>query len=304
MKSNLSARERSGDPPRHNDARPTRTLGRGLRAVAVTGVLFLVGGPVAAIAEGCGLGCATRTDAPVKPPAGSAHVYPTAGNPADLAVGTENGQDVVSDVGDSLPAHSEDVAKPVLDEVEQKLGTGSTSDPSGEHQSPKPRDPSAGTNHSPVNHANDPTPNPKPGRNTGRAKTGSESKHGGDTLTGARHANASNGTTTGADHSDPPGDVRPLPRTSPSHAIGRWNPPSDDEPGANQTFVPNPPAGRTAIDSGARSAIARIAGALRFPTVLVALLVVFLTLQQRADRRDPKLAQAPVRGGQDWLEFR
>lgn len=40
-----------------------------------------------------------------------------------------------------------------------------------------------------------------------------------------------------------------------------------------------------------------------FPLLLVILVVLFLIIQNRIDRRDPKLAQAPVHAGEE-LEFR
>jgi hypothetical protein len=39
-----------------------------------------------------------------------------------------------------------------------------------------------------------------------------------------------------------------------------------------------------------------------FPLVLLGLLILFLAIQDQIDRRDPKLAEAPVHAGDD-LEF-
>jgi len=49
--------------------------------------------------------------------------------------------------------------------------------------------------------------------------------------------------------------------------------------------------------------VEEVAGALRFPAALLGVIVLFLALQQRADRRDPKLANAPVGSRQETLEF-
>jgi hypothetical protein len=73
----------------------------------------------------------------------------------------------------------------------------------------------------------------------------------------------------------------------------RAEPSSDDRPPA--------PAG---ADTGPGGSIHAIANALRFPVVLVALILLFLVFHQRADRRDPKLAAAPVRRRPETLGFR
>jgi hypothetical protein len=50
--------------------------------------------------------------------------------------------------------------------------------------------------------------------------------------------------------------------------------------------------------------IGQVAKALRFPAVLLGVILLFLGVQQRADRRDPKLANAPLGSRQETLEFR
>jgi hypothetical protein len=50
--------------------------------------------------------------------------------------------------------------------------------------------------------------------------------------------------------------------------------------------------------------IEQLAGAFRFPAALLAVILLFMVFQQRADRRDPKLAHAPVGSRQEMLEFR
>jgi hypothetical protein len=50
--------------------------------------------------------------------------------------------------------------------------------------------------------------------------------------------------------------------------------------------------------------IGQVAKALRFPAVLLGVILLFLGFQQRADRRDPKLANAPLGSRQETLEFR
>jgi hypothetical protein len=51
-------------------------------------------------------------------------------------------------------------------------------------------------------------------------------------------------------------------------------------------------------------AVGQVAGALRFPAALLCVILLFLALEQRADRRDPKLAEAPIADRQETLEFR
>lgn len=50
--------------------------------------------------------------------------------------------------------------------------------------------------------------------------------------------------------------------------------------------------------------LGQVAKALRFPGVLLGMILLFLGFQQRADRRDPKLANAPLGSRQETLEFR
>jgi hypothetical protein len=93
--------------------------------------------------------------------------------------------------------------------------------------------------------------------------------------------------------------------------IGRLNPPGASGGEASRdgmdpaVVVPGRlPRARMVESFGATGAVARVAGALRFPAVLLGVILLFLTLQQRADRRDPKLANAPVGSRQETLEFR
>jgi hypothetical protein len=93
--------------------------------------------------------------------------------------------------------------------------------------------------------------------------------------------------------------------------IGRLNPPGASGGEASRDGTDPPvvvpgrlPRTRMAESFGATGAVARVAGALRFPAVLLGVILLFLTLQQRADRRDPKLANAPVGSRQETLEFR
>jgi hypothetical protein len=50
--------------------------------------------------------------------------------------------------------------------------------------------------------------------------------------------------------------------------------------------------------------IEQVAGVLRFPAVLLGVILLFMAFQQRADRRDHMLAHAPVGTRQETLEFR
>ncbi|MGZ4154015.1 MAG: hypothetical protein ACXVQ0_06015 [Actinomycetota bacterium] len=50
-------------------------------------------------------------------------------------------------------------------------------------------------------------------------------------------------------------------------------------------------------------AIGRVARALRFPILLLVAILLFVTFQQRADRKAPKLALAPVDARHDTLTF-
>jgi hypothetical protein len=121
---------------------------------------------------------------------------------------------------------------------------------------------------------------------------GGQGSHPGVSSNGTHVGSATAGASTGA-------------------VIGRLNPPvaSGGEASHDGTdpvvVVPGRvPRARMAESFGATGAVARVAGALRFPAVLLGVILLFLTLQQRADRRDPKLANAPVGSRQETLEFR
>jgi hypothetical protein len=121
---------------------------------------------------------------------------------------------------------------------------------------------------------------------------GGQGSHSGVSSNGTHVGSATAGASTGA-------------------VIGRLNPPvaSGGEASRDGTdpvvVVPGRlPRARMAESFGATGAVARVAGALRFPAVLLGVILLFLTLQQRADRRDPKLANAPVGSRQETLEFR
>lgn len=80
---------------------------------------------------------------------------------------------------------------------------------------------------------------------------------------------------------------------------------ADREREASDAVVPfrSPRVGRT-DGLEVAGAVEQVAGALRFPASLLGVILLFLALQQHADRRDPKLANAPIVARQETLEFR
>jgi hypothetical protein len=64
------------------------------------------------------------------------------------------------------------------------------------------------------------------------------------------------------------------------------------------------PRARRPDGPGVAATVEQVTGALRFPASLLVVIVLFLALQQRADGRDPKLANAPIASRQETLEFR
>lgn len=152
------------------------------------------------------------------------------------------------------------------------------------------------------NHGSHVTPDPT----TGHAGSSSAGHHG--PSGGPRHS---------------PGHARPKvgggrPGTA-SHgvatagAIERVNPPAADVPDAaadgrgdlpHPVVPPRSPRIRMTDGVGVAGTVEQVAGALRFPASLLGVILLFLALQQRADRRDPKLAKAPIAARQETLEFR
>ncbi len=124
---------------------------------------------------------------------------------------------------------------------------------------------------------------------------------------GHRHSHA------GASSKGATGGSATTPEILPRAVIGRLAPPAaslgeaslDGTEAVPAVVVPRrSPRVRMTDGSGAAEAAARVAGALRFPAVLLVVILLFLVLQQRADRLDPKLANAPVGRRQETLEFR
>jgi hypothetical protein len=58
---------------------------------------------------------------------------------------------------------------------------------------------------------------------------------------------------------------------------------------------PRRPVGQTTDETSALEILAEVAGKTAFPIILVLIVVLFLAVQDRIDRNDPKLALAPVR---------
>jgi hypothetical protein len=92
-------------------------------------------------------------------------------------------------------------------------------------------------------------------------------------------------------------------------AIGRLNPPRvGDGPADGQSGAPiarmSPHPRRVRIGLNVAGPVGQVVGVLRFPAVLLGVILLFLALQQRADRHEPKLASAPVQRREETLEFR
>jgi hypothetical protein len=105
--------------------------------------------------------------------------------------------------------------------------------------------------------------------------------------------------------------------SSPRAAIGRVNPSvhhvqaerggvGQGEQGKEASGVMSVPSSRALMGHrlSASRPIEHVADALRFPAALLGVILLFLALQQRADRRDQMLSRAPVGSRQETLEFR
>jgi hypothetical protein len=180
--------------------------------------------------------------------------------------------------------------------------TGSAGPATPPTASGSPHGPADQTTHHPSSHhgqAQNPSPATQP--------TGSGSTH---HRSGGGHRHSRAGVSSKGSHVGSATTTAGIP---PRAVTGRLNPPaasaggtSSDGAGALPAVVVQGrlPRARMAEGFGATGAVARVAGALRFPAVLLGVILLFLTLQQRADRRDPKLANAPVGSRQETLEFR
>jgi hypothetical protein len=84
---------------------------------------------------------------------------------------------------------------------------------------------------------------------------------------------------------------------------------SDGEQGARDdgiTEILSRPSSRVRMPDGLNASrpIEQVTDVLRFPAVLLGVILLFMAFQQRADRRDHMLAHAPVGSRQETLEFR
>jgi hypothetical protein len=73
--------------------------------------------------------------------------------------------------------------------------------------------------------------------------------------------------------------------------------------GAPLVLEPMPPAPTDALLPTAVRVIQSAAERGSIPVALILIAAVFLAIQNRIDRRDPKLALAPVRDEPEYLEF-
>ena len=93
-----------------------------------------------------------------------------------------------------------------------------------------------------------------------------------------------------------PGPVRPVP------VPGPVAPAPEGGPTTTTTIDPGPPAPPAGIITQAGRVVTEASRRAAFPLLLLGLVFLFLVIQNRIDRRDPKLAEAPVHAG-DELEF-
>jgi large repetitive protein len=99
---------------------------------------------------------------------------------------------------------------------------------------------------------------------------------------------------------DPGIDDSRIPRPAP--VPGPVVPAPDGGPTTTTTIDPGPPAPPAGIITQAGRVVTEASRRAAFPLLLLGLVFLFLVIQNRIDRRDPKLAEAPVHAG-DELEF-
>lgn len=157
------------------------------------------------------------------------------------------------------------------------------------------------------------TPGP-PAAHTGPSSSGNLAPSGGSSSQG--HHGSRGGSRHRSTHAGPNATRGPSGTTGQGvpvvPAIGRINPPAadvrDEADGGRERphaiVLPHSARDRGTDDFGVLGSVEQVAGALRFPASLLGVILLFLALQQRADRRDPKLAKAPIAAHQETLEFR
>ncbi len=77
---------------------------------------------------------------------------------------------------------------------------------------------------------------------------------------------------------------------APTAALSSPEPQAPPQHSPRRPAAPAPDDGPTALEI-----LAEVAGKTAFPIILVLIVVLFLAVQDRIDRNDPKLALAPVR---------
>jgi hypothetical protein len=150
------------------------------------------------------------------------------------------------------------------------------------------------------------------GKHLGSTSTHQASHHPGST--GQHHHAAGAGHGSGGTIGQSSGNGV---SSSPQAAIGRVNPSvhhvqaerggvGQGEQGKEASGVMSVPSSRALMGQrlSASRPIEHVADALRFPAALLGVILLFLALQQRADRRDQMLSRAPVGSRQETLEFR
>jgi hypothetical protein len=161
-------------------------------------------------------------------------------------------------------------------------------------------DPSQAQGHG--NHGSHVTPDPT----TGPARSSSSGHHG--PSGGPRHSlthaqpKAGGGRAGTTSHGVPTAGT--IERVSPPAADVRDAAADERRDVPHPVVPPRSPRIRMTDGVGVAGAVEQVAGALRFPASLLGVILLFLALQQRADRRDPKLAKAPIAARQETLEFR
>jgi hypothetical protein len=191
----------------------------------------------------------------------------------DLACVTET----VTDVTEPITETVDDVTEPITEVTDQVIGTvGGVVD-----QVEDTVDPIV-----------DEVPLPDPPIDVTESATPAESGGGPDPRTGPDTGPGGSGNG-----SSDPGPASPVERPIPVQALvgGAFVSGLDPSPSSDVRIGPSPPAERTGVS------LEDVVMGFAFPLGLVLIVGAFLLVQDRLDRRDPRLALAPV--GPDVLDF-
>jgi hypothetical protein len=202
---------------------------------------------------------------------------------------TDPVEDTVEDVADPV----EDVSDPVVDTVEDVADpVEDTTDPvvDAVQDISDPLEDAVDTVTNPVTGAVDAVSAPGDGRGDGTVGFGL----GSDSRSGRPRARRASGVREPGDRTADRSEADSVPRTGPEVTTLEANPVgASTKPGSDSSLLDD-----------VATTITELAKRLAFPLALALVVLAFLAVQGQLDRKDPKLALAPVDSLQEYMSFR